>query len=102
MSDFKITPEAQKMLDRLSLVSYVRIYNGFTGLYMTAQLRVWYCEAEIRLEEHRIRFIGRGEYNPRLPIDISDAIRGTFLEVENYVKSHPELQDYWDSDESNC
>jgi len=91
--EMKITPEAMAELNKLSLISFVTLKNGFTGLYMTAQLRIWHCEAEIRMTNHRIAFTGT---EGRLPVNICDAISRTFLEVQAYIKEHPDLQDYWD------
>lgn len=90
---FEITPEAQAMLNKLSLISYVNISNSFTGLYLTEQLRIWYCKAEIRLGNHRITFNG---IEGRPAANICDAIRRTFSEVHAYIKAHPDLKDYWD------
>lgn len=43
--------EPNVILDRLSLLAYIEIYNSFNGMYMAENLRVWYLKAEVRLRD---------------------------------------------------
>jgi hypothetical protein len=80
-------------LDRLSLISFVTIHNSFRGLYMTRQLRVWCCSAEIRIAEHREVFTSPYEHS------ISEAIGFVYSRVVDYVRASPSLGIYWSDKE---
>ena len=88
-----ISQEAQEKLDRLSLVSFVSIKNSFVGLYMTQQLRRWFCVAEIRIGEHRKEF---SNLPHPFSSDLSDAILNIYDQVVEYIESQPDLRQYWE------
>lgn len=88
----EIPEDILEKLDRLSLVSYITIQNSFSGLYMTQQFRRWICSSRINIGEHQV------EFNSAYANNMSLAIIDTYNQVVEYIKSKPDLLQYWEEE----